>query len=66
VFLSIQLVLSLVKLGLELFMLSLTESLLDKLTGLAAIVANKPLGLNPSLTIRGHDDFNGLQAAPPI
>jgi hypothetical protein len=66
VFLNALLVLSLMKFGLELLVLTLTESLLNKLTGLATLIAREPLGLNTSLTVRSNDNFNELvQAAPP-
>jgi hypothetical protein len=66
VFLNVLLLLSLMKFGFELLVLTLTERLLDKLTGLATLIAREPLGLNPSLTIRSDDNFNCfVQAAPP-
>jgi hypothetical protein len=66
VFLNVLLMLSLMKFGFELLVLTLTERLLNKLTGLATLIAREPLSLNTSLTVRSDDNFNCfVQAAPP-
>lgn len=65
-FLSRLLCLSLMKLGLQTLVLSLTESLLDELAGLSTLAASKAVGLDPGLTVGSDDDLDGLiQAAPP-
>lgn len=65
-FLNTLLVLSLMKFDFELLVLALTESLFDKMAGLATFIARESLGLHTSLTIGRDDDLDDLvQAAPP-
>ena len=46
---------------------SLSQCLLNKLTGLTAFAASEAFGFHTGLAVRGDDDFDGfIQAAPPM
>ena len=56
----------LMKLGREQFIDLLAEGLLDKPAGVTTFTAGEALGLDASLAVGGHDDFDGpAHTAPP-
>ena len=54
------------KLGSQLFVSPLAQSLFNELTGLATFIAREAFGFNTRLTVRCDDDFyRFVQATPP-